>query len=234
MILESPEDAEFGVLSDTDRRDKLFGAEGADVFELSNDGRTDSIFGFEDGVDTIDISAFDAHPDALQVKQLSLTEYVVDFQGEERIRITFEEPAPADVPDDGVLLDADDFIFATGVPAPTTQMIFERSATQQEVHFGTTRPDIFVFDYDGERDTVRRFEPGKDQIDLSGYGVGFGDLEVTERKVGRISIKIHLPEDGGVSGTDPVPPGSPPDWLVVIDVSHQLTAGDITADMFIF
>ena len=91
--------------------------------------------------------------------------------------------------------------------------------------FGTSLPDVFLFEYDGERDTVRRFEIGKDRIDLADYGTSFGALEVTERKVGRLSIKIPVPD---------AERDLPPDWLVLIDISHQITAADLSADMFIF
>ncbi len=222
----TPFDAAFGgVLRDTARRDTLQGGDGPDVFALGNDGRTDNVWGLEDGVDVIDIAAWDATWAKISVRQISLTEYVVDYQNEERIRITYQAPPAAEIPEDGMLLTADDFIFANGVPAPSVQLRPEASATEKEVIFGTSLPDVFLFEYDGQRDTVRRFEPGKDLIDLADYGTSFGALIVTERKEGRLSIKIPVPD---------AERDLPPDWLVLIDNSHQLTADDLTADMFIF
>lgn len=208
-----------GVIRDTDRRDILHGGDGADSFRLLNDGRTDTVMGLEDGIDLIDITAFDASWDQLMIRQISLTEYVVNYQDEERLRIVFNEPVT--VPESGVLLDETDFIFRSGLPESPVQLINERSATEKEVIFGTSLPDVFVFENDGQRDTIRRFEPGKDEINLAAYGTSFYELDIQERKQGRIAIAIPIEDDR-------------PDWLVVIDISRQLTAEDITADMFIF
>lgn len=222
----TPFDTPFApVLRDTVRRDTLKGAEGPEIFTLRNDGKTDALLDFEDGTDLIDLTALDASWDKLSVKRLSLTEYVVDYQAEERIRIAFEQPAKADIPEDRMLLGADDFIFADGIPEATPQLLGETTSTAKEVIFGTSLPDVFIFDYDGERDTVRRFEVGKDLIDLASYGTSFGALDVTERKVGRLSIKIPVPD---------AERDLPDDWLVLIDISKEITAADLTAAMFIF
>lgn len=222
----TPFDAPFApVLQDTARRDTLIGTAGKDVFTLRNDGKTDMMLNFEDGTDQIDLTALDASWDKLSVRRLSLTEYVVDYQAEDRIRITFEKPARDAIPEDRMLLDADDFIFAPGIPQATTQLLAEQTSAEKEVIFGTSLPDVFIFDYDGERDTVRRFEIGKDLIDLAAYGTSFGALDVTERKVGRLSIKIPVPD---------AERDLPDDWLVLIDISKEITAADLTADMFVF
>lgn len=209
-----------GVVTDTERRDKIHAGPQADIFKLLNDAHTDEIHDLADGIDRIDITAFDASWSEMSVRRLSLTEYVVFYQDEERIRVTFETPAPGTFTPTDTLLDETDFIFAPGLPEAVTQLLPERTALEKEVVFGTTRPDVFAFEFDGQRDVVRLFEPGKDRIDLAAYGTDFASLEITERKEGRISIQV--------------PYGDERDHLVLIDISHDLTAADITADMFIF
>lgn len=220
MILFPEDPVLGGVFRDSQRRDILNAGEGVDHFVLYNDAKTDTILGFDDGTDVIDIQAWDASWDQITVTQFSLTEYRVDYLNEERLFITFEEPAPDEIPDDGMLLGPEDFIFRPGLPEATTQVIFEQSSTEREVIFGTTLPDVFIFEDDGLRDTVRQFEPGKDVIDLASYSVTFDSLRIREAKEGRIIIRI--------------PGDEKMDKLVLIDASHQLTAEDITADMFLF
>lgn len=220
-MLLTPTDTLFGgPLADTDRRDTLEGAGGDDTFVLANDGKTDTILNFEDGSDAIDISAWDASFDQLNIKRISLTEYRVTYLSEETLIVNFAQPAPADIPASGVLLTEDDFIFRPGLPAAREQLIIEASTTANEVLFGTTSPDIFQFEDDGHRDTIRRFEPGKDVVDLADYGTNFQDLRITEQKVGRVTIAIP-----GMEGRDK---------LVIIDLSKELRATDITADFFEF
>ena len=220
MIIYPDDPVLGGVLRDSARRDKLYAGEGADYFLLRNDAKTETIYGFENGSDVIDIHAWDAGWDEITVTQFSLTEYRVDYLDEERLFINFEMPPPDQIPGDGVLLDAGDFIFRPGLPAPTTQAIFEQSATEREVIFGTTLPDAFIFEDDGLRDTVRRFEPGKDVIDLASYGVTFDSLRIREAKEGRIIIRI--------------PGDEKMDKLVLIDASRQLMADDVSEDFFLF
>lgn len=223
MILNQPDPVAGGTLEDTFRRDILNASDGADVFLLNNDGRTDTVMGLQDGLDLIDLSVWEASVDQISIRQKSLTEYVIDYLGEERVQVTVLPPQT--VPDTGVLLTADDLILATGLPEATVQLLREVRDDAKEVIFGTTLPDVFLFSADGQRDTVRRFEQGKDQIDLSSYGIDFSDLTVTERKVGRLSIAIPVgdPEDE-----------IPPDHLVLIDLSRQITLEKLTEDDFIF
>ncbi len=220
MILFPDDPVLGGVFRDSERRDKLYAGEGADTFLLYNDARTEMIYGFEDGVDLIDIRAWDAGWDEITVTQFSLTEYRIDYIDEERLFVNFETPPPDQIPSDGVLLGAEDFVFRPGLPEATTQAIFQQSVTEREVIFGTTLPDAFIFQDDGLRDTVRQFEPGKDVIDLASYSVTFDSLRIREAKVGRIIIRI--------------PGEEKMDKLVLIDASRQLTAEDINEDMFLF
>lgn len=225
MIIEPADPIAGGVVQDSERRDIIQPGEGPDRILLRNDAKTDTVMGLEDGIDLIDLTLIEASFEALSIEQVSLTDYIVDYLNEERIRITFNTPLAENIPEDGLLLDAEDFIFAPGLPSPNVQLIQERMSTEKEVIFGTTLPDVFLFNADGERDTVRRFEQGKDRIDLASYGVNFGELQVTERKVGRLSIKIP---------TDDPEAGTPDDWLVIIDINHAITAEDLTSSDFIF
>lgn len=225
MIIEPADPIAGGVVQDSERRDIIQAGEGPDQILLRNDAKTDTVVGLEDGVDLIDLTLIEASYESLSVEQVSLTDYIVDYLNEERIRITFNTPLAENIPEDGMLLDAEDFIFAPGLPSPNVQLIQEQTSTAKEVIFGTTLPDVFLFNADGERDTVRRFEQGKDRIDLASYGVNFGDLQVTERKVGRLSIKIP---------TDDPEAGTPDDWLVIIDINHAITADDLSSSDFIF
>jgi|GEM_PF-3224668 len=206
--------------ADTQKRNTLFGTAEQDTFVLSNDGKVDTINRFEDGVDQIDLTAIDATFDQLMIKQINLQTYVIDYQGEERTHLTFNRPETEDIPPSGFLLTEDDFIFRDGVPDATTQVIFENSSSSAETIVGTTSPDVFVLNDDDEKDVIRKFETGKDMIDLADYGVSFGDLRIREEKEGRIVINI--------------PGGGEHDKIILIDVSRQLTEEDITAELFIF
>ncbi|NNU79610.1 hypothetical protein HMH01_04070 [Halovulum dunhuangense] len=215
MILQAD-----GVLHDSGRRDTLLGSEGADTFVLSHDGRADSVVGLQDGMDRIDLSSWDAVWEELSIRSLSPTEYVITYQGEEKLRISLAPSAPGADPLPHRPLEESDFIFREGLPETTPQMLLDQVDDSREIIVGTTRPDIFVFDDDGFRDTIRRFEPGKDLIDLANYGTSFAALDFTDRKPGRVAVHV--------------PAGDSVDHLVVIDLDRQITAADFTADMFIF
>lgn len=212
-----------GLIFDTQRRDTIFTGDGQDFIVLGNDAKVDQVRGLEDGTDRIDLTAWDASWSQLMVKQVSLRKYVVTYRQEEVLKIRFKRPAEEDIPESGVLLDADDFIFRPGLPDATALVQFETSSTEREVLYGTSSPDEFVFARDGVRDTIRDFEPGKDRIDLADYNINFFDITFKQRKDGRVTLIIPDNEEDGT-----------PDKLVLFDVSRQLQAGDITNDWFIF
>lgn len=206
------------IIADIAGTNLMRGKPGADVFDLLRDGFKDYIWNFQDGVDRIDLTRFDVTWDSVMVQQISLTEYKV-FVRDEFVRVTFEMPAV--IPPSGSLLDETDFIFDTGRPEPPVQSIFEDTPGVIEVLRGTPLPDVFILQQDMTRDNIEGFEPGKDRIDLSDYNVSFGELRIQQRANGKVGIVI-IDEMGQR------------DALVVRNPDKDLTAADITADMFIF
>ena len=198
------------LLEDTTRRDRMFGDEGADVFILNRDGKRDFILDFEDGIDRIDLTDFNVTFDEVQIRQIDDLTFVFEIRGE-RTEVTFTAPAVGEpMPE----LTAEDFIFAEGAAPPLT--ISQLDGPGKDVLYGSSRPDIFIFTPDGSKDVVRRFELGKDQIDLSAYGVNFGDLVIEDVKPGRVRIDLG----------DEV--------LIVTDWEKSFTADDFSATDFVF
>ncbi|MEM9641702.1 MAG: hypothetical protein AAGA19_09410 [Pseudomonadota bacterium] len=228
-----------GVIRDTFRRDTISPGDGPDLIILGNDAKADSVLGLADGVDKIDIQAWDATWEELSIKQVSLRKYVVWYRNEEKLTIRFERPDPDNKPEDGYMLTPDDFVFRDGLPQAQVQVRFESSTTSTENLKGTTLPDEFIFQNDGFRDTIRRFEPGKDVIDLADYNVNFFDLEIIERKPGRILIDIPpetVDDVNDRSGSDGLANTQveATDRLVLLDISKAMVAEDVSADWFIF
>ncbi|GLQ35259.1 hypothetical protein GCM10007939_15420 [Amylibacter marinus] len=211
-MVEYTATAAGGVLEDSNRRDKLYGGVAADTFSVSRDGKTDSVYGFEDGIDKVDLTDFNVNWSEVQVKFVGGSEFMITIRGE-RTRIEFDPP-----PGGGLvslaMVDEDDFIFAPGAgdPAPNIQL----DAPGATLLLGSDQSDVFVMHSDNVRDVIKQFDPEKDLIDLSGFGITFADLEYTDKKPGKIVIKL------GSEG------------LVVRDISLQMTSADFTEDMFIF
>jgi len=201
-----------GTFSDTLRRDKITLGDGADTVQLARDGKTDHVFGFEDGMDLIDLTNFSVLWSEVQIKFKSDGLFVITIRGE-RTKIQFEPKT------DGSLitqdsLSEDDFIFATDVPDPLPNILTDSNG--KTVLYGTDQSDIFVMFPDDTRDVIKFFDTTKDKIDLSGFGINFEDLEFNDVKNGKVVIKL------GTEG------------LVVRDLSATLTASDFTEDMFVF
>jgi hypothetical protein len=201
-----------GTLLDTDRRDVLNGGDGADTFVVSRDGKTDSVYGFDDGTDLIDLSDFSVNWAEVQVKYKGDGEFVITIRGERTIiqldPLDSAEPITADY------LTADDFIFATNVPDPVANILADSNG--KTVLYGTDQSDIFVMFQDNTRDVIKNFDPFHDLIDLSSFGITFEDLQFNDVKDGKIVIQL------GTEG------------LVIRDLSGALTSGDLTEDMFVF
>jgi len=201
-----------GTFSDTLRRDKITLGDGADTVQLARDGKTDHVFGFEDGMDLIDLTNFSVLWSEVQIKFKGDGLFVITIRGE-RTKIQFEPNT------DGSLitqdsLSEDDFIFATDVPDPLPNILTDSNG--KTVLYGTDQSDIFVMFPDDTRDVIKFFDTTKDKIDLSGFGINFEDLEFNDVKNGKVVIKL------GTEG------------LVVRDLSATLTASDFTEDMFVF
>jgi hypothetical protein len=201
-----------GIINDTDRRDIITLGDGIDRVKLARDGKTDHVFNFEDGIDKINLSEFNVNWSELQVKYNGDGEFVITIRGE-KLKITFKTPTDgSEITQDS--LTEDDFYYATGAPDPIDNILLDSGGLT--VLYGTDQPDIFVMFPDNHRDVVKNFDPTKDKIDLSGFGISFEDLVFNDVKDGKVVIKL------GTEG------------LVVRDLSGTLTSGDFTDDMFVF
>lgn len=201
-----------GIINDTDRRDTINLGDGIDRIKLSRDGKTDHVFGFEDGIDKINLSQFNVNWSEVQVKYKGGGEFVITIRGE-RTKITFKPPTDgSEITQD--FLGIDDFFYATGAPDPVDNILTDFNGLS--VLYGTDQSDIFVMFRDNSRDVIKGFDPTKDKIDLSGFGISFEDLVFTDVKDGKVVIRL------GTEG------------LVIRDLSGTLTSADFTDDMFVF
>ncbi len=201
-----------GTLNGTARRDIFNLGDGVDRVNLLRDGKTDSVFGFDNGIDKIDLTNFSVNWSEVQVKYKGSGEFVITIRGE-RTKVTFKQPSDgSEITQD--FLGADDFIFASGAPDPVDNILVDTLG--QTVLYGTDQSDIFVMFPDNTRDVIKNFDPTKDLIDLSGFGISFSDLVFNDVKDGKVVIKL------GTEG------------LVIRDLSGTLTSADFTDDMFVF
>jgi len=205
-------------LFDIRNRDILTGGLGADTFVISKDGRRDTITDFQDGIDVIDFTDFDATFEELFIFQLSAYTFVIDIRGE-RTQVDVPPPGIGDPPITPYSFTAADFTFAVGAAPPN--VVVQSDTAGADKLIGTGRPDVFVFSPDGMRDAIRRFEIHKDKIDLSAFGTAFENLIFNDVQPGRIAIKLET-LDFGI------------EHVVINDRSHLITAADLTADDFIF
>ncbi len=201
------------IIEDSARRDQLTGYSGADIFLLQNDDHTDTILDFEDGIDKIDLTAFNVTWADVQVKYKGDFTFVISIDGE-RTFITFQPPPGADPALAQGWLDESDFIFNDNAAAPLPNYIYDRPGNDRL--YGTDQTDIFVMQMDYYRDVVVKFDPTKDKIDLTPFNLTFDDLTYIERKPGKIIVDLGAEN------------------LVIRDISHTMVVDDITADMFIF
>ena len=201
-----------GIITDTGRRDIINLGDGVDIVELSRDGKTDHVFGFDNGIDKIDLTQFNVNWSEIQIKYKGGGEFVITIRGE-RTKITFKPPIDgSEITQD--YLTEDDFIFATGAPDPIDNILIDSNGLS--VLYGTDQTDIFVMFRDHSRDVIKGFDPTKDKIDLSSFGISFEDLIFNDERGGKVVIKL------GTEG------------LVIRDLSGTLTSGDFTEDMFVF
>ena len=202
-----------GALADGMRRDVLTGSTLADIFTLNRDAKTDRLISFQNGVDRIDLTAFNITWVEVQIKQRSALEFVFTIRGER----TIVEFAPAPIGDPAISfasLNADDFIFAEGAADPAPNIILDPAGPNTV--FGTDQPDIFAMNVDNSRDVIKKFDPNQDVIDLTAFNTSFSNLTYIDRKPGKVVVQL----------------GS--ETVVVRDVSKQLTSADLTEDMFLF
>tara|TARA_R110000850_G_scaffold63296_10_gene143176 strand:- start:532 stop:1164 length:633 start_codon:yes stop_codon:yes gene_type:complete len=199
-------------LPDTMRRDKLSGGDGADIFALNRDNKRDFILDFTDGFDKIDLSAFRVTFDEVFIKRISADTFVFTIRGESN-NVTFAPTLGGPIG-----LSADDFIFDPGAAPPSVNLISDTAA--KDKLFGTSRPDVFLFNPDGTRDAVRNFELGKDQIDLQTFDTNFGALVMVDVRPGR--VRLELTTELGTEA------------IFITDGTKAFTSADFGADDFIF
>lgn len=201
------------IIEDSARRDQMTGHSGADTFRLLNDDKTDKILDFEDGVDTIDLTAFNVTWADVQVKYKGDFTFAITIAGE-RTLITFQPPPDLDPALAQDWLDESDFIFNDNAAAPLPNYIYDRPGNDRLE--GTDQTDIFVMQMDYYRDVIANFDPTKDIIDLTPFNLTFEDLTYTDVKPGKVIV--HMSNEN----------------LVIRDISHAMLSDDVTADMFIF
>ena len=216
MIINGTTDGE--TLFDTHRRDVLTGDLGADTFVISHDGRRDTITDFEDGVDVIDFTDFNVTFEELFIFQIDTYTFVIDIRGE-RTEVNVTPPNIGDPAITTYSFTADDFEFAIGAAPPN--VVLQADTAGNDKLFGTGRPDVFLFNPDGLRDAVRRFEIGKDKIDLTTFDTSFANLTFVDVAPGRVAIMLETVSFGI-------------EKLVINDKSHLFTAADFSASDFIF
>lgn len=206
------------ILYDTHRRDILTGGGGADTFVISHDGRRDTITDFEYGSDVIDFTAYNVTYEELFIFQKSAYTFVIDIRGA-RTEVNVDPPNIGEAEVTPYSFTAEDFIFAVGAAPPN--VVLHADTAGKDKLFGTGRPDVFLFEPDGMRDAVRRFEIGKDRIDLTDFDTAFANLNFVDVAPGRVAIRLETLEFGI-------------ERLVINDRSHLFTAADFSADDFIF
>ena len=204
-------------MEDTAGSDRLNGTIGSDIFELGRDGQFDKVYEFKDGEDKIDLTAFSVGFDTCYIVQLQPNLFMLQVR-DEKTWIRFADQEPGEAPISFSSLDSTDFIFKSGIPAAPPQVQSDSDGSQKM--YGSTMPDVFIFNPDADRDYIKRFEDDKDLIDLSSYSIQYEDLEFIDVGPGRVRIKVHH-ENGK-------------DVLVVVDRSELLDAVDLTEDDFIF
>ncbi len=215
IITGTPSD---DILYDAAKRDQLTGGLGADIFVLQKDGKRDTVMDFEDGVDVVDFTDFDVTFEELFIFQINTYSFIIEIRGEKN-QIDVVPPNIGDPPITPWSFTTEDFIFAAGAAPPN--VVLQADTTGADKLIGTGRPDVFLFNPDGLRDAIRRFEIGKDKIDLTTFDTSFGNLVFVDRADGRVSIQLETVEFGL-------------ERLVVNDKSKLFTAADFTADDFIF
>lgn len=212
-------------LTDGAGRDNLIGGAGGDVFALSADGQADAIKDFEVGIDRIDVSAWG-------VSDFSDLQIYTHASGKSILRYASEAASI----NDGAwtlsadLLTADSFIFAgAGALVPITgtdgnDKLFGTGAAEAisdgggvDNLFGRGGADVFVMAADGRADSIKDFENGRDQIDLSAWGVAeFAQLTLSDHASGKVILRYGA------------------EILSIDDGARTLTAAGLTADDFIF
>ncbi|MFK7944327.1 MAG: CARDB domain-containing protein [Paracoccaceae bacterium] len=206
----------------------LAGADTRDTFVMLDDGERDLIRGFDPDNDMIDVSAF-----AESLADLTITNQtrsngsvnwvnIADFFGEVEMGLRFDGGTL-----DADRLDADNFIFSD-VPIERVPLI---NVLTDSFGFSdlraTSGADLFVMQDDGVRDIIRGFEPGRDQIDLTAFGLSSFNTDIATSNLLRRDGSVNWVEVFAGSGDEA-------DFIVRFDAGTLLDQSSITADDFIF
>ena len=204
--------------------DLLIGGGGADIFALAGDGTRNKIIDFEEGVDTIDISAWGT---------TSFDDLVVRQRGEGSLLVGSGDNSvvvqAADRQIDVADLSTDSFIFAevTGPNFITGTDARDRitgtdaddvidGGLGRDFIAGGAGADIFVAGADAF-DVILDFTENRDQVDISAWGVGgFDELSFTQLRPGLVTV------EGGAGS------------VRIKAADRQISEADFDADDFIF
>ena len=175
------------------KNDKLIGNSGvADTFYFNQDGNRDQLFGFEHGLDRIDLTQYNLTFSDLKIIDKFDGSGVRIVIGDTKEKLFVPGAVAAD-------FDASDFVFSGPVGgAPVGPFTTFADSDGIDKFDGTSGADLFVFSPDGDREVIRNFDDGQDVIDLTAYGVTFDDLKIVNKANGggvRIVVegeKIHV------------------------------------------
>ena len=105
------------------------------IIKLSRDGKTDHVFGFEDGIDKINLSQFNINWSEVHVKYNGGGEFIITIRGE-RTKITFNPPTDgSEITQD--FLGIDDFFYATSAPDPVDNILTDFKDGKVVIKLGT-------------------------------------------------------------------------------------------------
>lgn len=205
--------------------DDLRGREGMDTFILSADQERDIIRDFEVGIDMIDVSAFAASIDDLTITNLAKRDgstnwiNVADAAGNDAFILRFGDGTALDAAN----LTADAFVFADAALPPAPANVVAGTDVRDDLR-GTAQADVFELLDDDILDTIRTFESGVDQIDVSAFASSFDELTIVNRANGAgVTRWIDISDDTGET-----------EVLVRFAAGTDLDAANLTADDFIF
>lgn len=217
------------ILIDGAGKDNLFGGAGADVFRLTQDGDADAIKDFEIGVDQIDLSDWGVTGiDQLGLSLSKTGKTVVRF-ADEVLTVTTGQ---TDIPQAFSMGDAFLFVSSdTGTPGEAVLIMGTsgddrlmgtsadevlRDGAGRDNLWGSGGADRFELSADGVADAIKDFDLTEDLIDLAAWSTVFQELDITDHKSGKVTIRV----------ADEV--------LSVTDATRSFSASDLTEAHFVF
>ncbi|MEM7059524.1 MAG: sulfatase-like hydrolase/transferase [Pseudomonadota bacterium] len=206
-------------ISDGAGKDNLFGLGGADLFKLSADGVADTIKDFGSG-DVIDLSLWGV----TSLSDLSISGHV---SGKVTVRFGSEvlsiQGSQGDLSAD--MFTSESFVFMTSdqvvgtdagdklIGTEDTDILIDGGGVDNL--FGRAGMDTFVLVGDGEADSIKDFEVGVDNIDVTAWNLAnFGDLEISDHRTGKVTVRFG------------------DEYVALTLTEADLSARDVTADSF--